>query len=126
MTDYIEITTDAGTFDAIAAGRKARAVKSLEEAQSIKGNLESLAFKVFDTVRLTQVERQAADSNILTLSGLLRTAMANNKPFFSPAIQGNGVEVIKSADFLKEVVKAFDKDTDLDEQRARARAAAGI
>lgn len=32
--------------DAIAAGRKARAVKSLEEAQSIKGNLESLAFKV--------------------------------------------------------------------------------
>ena len=27
--------------DAIAAGRKARAVKSLEEAQSIKGNLES-------------------------------------------------------------------------------------
>ena len=30
--------------DAIAAGRKARAVKSLEEAQSIKGNLESLAF----------------------------------------------------------------------------------
>ena len=81
---------------------------------------ESLAFKVFDTVRLTQVERQAADSNILTLSGLLRTAMANNKPFFSPAIQGNGVEVIKSADFLKEVVKAFDKDTDLDEQRVLA------
>lgn len=81
---------------------------------------ESMAFKVFDTVRLTQVERQAADSNILTLSGLLRTAMSSNKPFVSPQIQGNGVEVVKSADFMKVVVSAFTEDTNLDEQRVLA------
>lgn len=80
----------------------------------------SRAFEVFETVRLTKVERQSADSEILTVSGLLRTAMSAGRPFTAPAIAGNGVEVIKSADFMKEVLAAFDEDTDLDEQRVLA------
>lgn len=81
---------------------------------------KSPAFEVFETIRLTQVERQAGDSGILALSGLLRTAIDTNRPFLSPETCGNGVTVIKTAEFLKHVVDAFDADTDLDDQRVLA------
>ena len=80
----------------------------------------SQAFEIFETFRLTKVERQSGDSEILSVNGLLRTAMSAGKTFVSPAIQGNGVEVVKAADFLKTVVSAFDEHTDLDEQRVLA------
>jgi hypothetical protein len=80
----------------------------------------SPSFEVFETIRLTKVERQAGDSGILTLAGLLRTAIDSNRPFISPEECGKGVEVLKTAEFLKVVVAAFDGDTDLDDQRVLA------
>lgn len=80
----------------------------------------SAAFELFECIRLTQVERQGADSEILTVTGLLRTAIKDSRPFMAPPISGNGVVILKAADFLKVAVSAFDKDTDLDEQRVLA------
>lgn len=80
----------------------------------------SPAFEVFPLHRLTKVERQDAGSEILTVNGLLRTAIERNRDFVAPPIQGNGVSVIKAVDFLQAVVESFDQHTDLDEQRVLA------
>lgn len=80
----------------------------------------SRAFEIFENFRLTKVERQASDSEILTVNGLLRTAIAAGKPFQSPSIVGNGISVIRAVDFLQSVVDSFDAHTDLDEQRVLA------
>ena len=82
----------------------------------------SAAFEIFEVVRLTIVERQAAGSEILTVNGLLRTAISlGNRPFMSPAITvGGAIEVVKTADFLQAVLAEFDASTDLDEIRVLA------
>lgn len=81
----------------------------------------SPAFEVFETHRLTKVERQSSDSEILTVNGLLRTAMEKGRPFTAPQISGgNGVTCVKDVDFMRTVLDAFDADTDLDEQRVLA------
>lgn len=80
---------------------------------------DSKAFSIFDTVRLTKVERQAAGSEILTLNGLLRTAIDNNTEFTPPQLSSE-VEVVQAAKFLQVVLEQFDENTDLDEQRVLA------
>ncbi|MCY1280334.1 ATP-dependent RecD-like DNA helicase [compost metagenome] len=81
---------------------------------------KSPAFEIFETVRLTQVERQSGDSGILTVTGALRTAMDSRRPFVAPPTPKNGVESLKAADFMKYVVDQFDEHTDLDDQRVLA------
>ena len=80
----------------------------------------SLAFDIFDTFRLTKVERQDEDSGILEVTGALRMAINAGKNYVAEIPAREGVEVIKAADFLKSVVSQFDADTDLDEQRVLA------
>jgi len=81
---------------------------------------KSLAFDLFPILRLTKVERQAEGSEILTVTGLLRTAIDNDSMFKAPEVSGSDVEVVKAAGFLSAVLDAFDKDTDLDKQRVVA------
>lgn len=77
---------------------------------------KSLAFEIFPTFRLTEVERQKEGSGILTVTGALRTAMATGEKFTQPAVDSD-VEVVLASKFLKTVVDAFDADTNLDDQR---------
>lgn len=77
---------------------------------------KSLAFEIFPTFRLTEVERQKEGSGILTVTGALRTAMDTGGPFTQPEVESD-VEVVLASKFLKTVVDAFDADTDLDNQR---------
>lgn len=79
----------------------------------------SPVFKEFPQFRLEHNERQK-EGQLLTVNGMLRTAMMGNKPFKAPELDGDQITEIKAADFLKQVVAAFDKDTDLDSQRVLA------
>lgn len=81
---------------------------------------KSLAFDLFPTLRLTKVERQSEGSEILTVTGLIRTAIDGNSKFTDPGVDGGAVRNVRAVDFLKTVVDAFDEDTDLDKQRALA------
>ena len=80
----------------------------------------SLAFDIFDTFRLTKVERQDEGSGILEVTSALRMAINAGKNYVAEIPAREGVEVIKAAEFLKSVVSQFSADTDLDEQRVLA------
>lgn len=79
----------------------------------------SPSFTEFPQFRLEQNMRQA-DGQLLTVNGMLRTAMMSEKPFKAPEVEGSQVVEVKAAHFKKAVVEAFDIDTDLDSQRVLA------
>lgn len=81
---------------------------------------KSLAFEVFPCYRLSKVERQDESSEILTVTGLLRTAIDTDKMFKHPQGVAGAVEDVQAVQFLKTVVESFDLDTDLDKQRVLA------
>ncbi len=76
-------------------------------------------FTEFETFRLQENMRQA-DGQLLTVNGMLRTAMMANKPFKAPDVEGAQVTAIRDAQFLKTILADFDLDTDLDRQRVLA------
>lgn len=81
---------------------------------------KSLAFEMFPILRLTQVERQAENSQILDVTGVLRTAMEAGRQFVHPSTSGKEVQEIQAVGFLQAVLEAFDADTDLEKQRVLA------
>ena len=80
---------------------------------------KSLAFEIFPQYRLTQVERQSESSEILTVTGLLRTAIEGGKVFKHPAVQG-AVETVRAIDFLPRLLEEFTPETDLEKVRVLA------
>lgn len=79
----------------------------------------SPVFTDFPQFRLEQNMRQA-EGQLLTVNGMLRTAMMAEKPFKSPDVEGQQIVEIKAAHFLKQIVSEFDIDTDLEKQRVLA------
>lgn len=79
----------------------------------------SAIFTEFPQFRLEQNMRQA-DGHLLTVNGLLRTAMMADKPFPSPEADGEQIVNVPDAKFLSYVTDQFDVDTDLDSQRVLA------
>lgn len=79
----------------------------------------SAIFTEFPTFRLQQNMRQA-EGYLLTVNGMLRTAMMADKPFPAPQADGEQIVSVLEAKFLKFVVEQFDEDTDLDRQRVLA------
>lgn len=79
----------------------------------------SPVFTEFPQFRLEKNERQA-EGQLLTVNGMLRTAMMAEKPFKAPELEGNQIVEIKAAHFKNAVVDAFDIDTDLEKQRVLA------
>lgn len=79
----------------------------------------SAIFSEFPTFRLEKNMRQS-EGPLLTVNGMLRTAMMANKPFPSPQADGAQIVSVLEAKFLKFVVDQFDEDTDLDKQRVLA------
>lgn len=79
----------------------------------------SPVFTEFPQFRLEQNMRQA-EGQLLTVNGLLRTAMMGNQPFKAPDIEGQQIQEVKAAGFLHRILEEFDRDTDLDSQRVLA------
>lgn len=73
----------------------------------------------FPQFRLEKNMRQA-DGQLLTLNGMLRQAMLDDKPFPAPELDGEQVVHIPAAGFLSGILEAFDIDTNLEEQRVLA------
>lgn len=80
---------------------------------------KSLAFEQFPQYRLTEVERQSEGSEILTVTGLLRTAIEGGKVFKHPEVSG-AVETLRAIDFLPKLLEEFDSSTDLEKVRVLA------
>lgn len=81
----------------------------------------SLALEMdqYPQLLLTKVERFKSDSNVAMAVTAVRRALEQNKPFEFNAAK-LGIEAVKPAYFIKKVVENFDKDTNLDDQRALA------
>lgn len=86
---------------------------------------ESLAFTLFPTSELTQVERQknnpdGTPNGILQITHPLREAIKNGTVYEFKQAPAHNVTVLKSGDFLKTVVDQFDLTTDLEDVRVLA------
>ena len=79
----------------------------------------SAIFTEFPTFRLEQNMRQA-DGHLLSVNGMLRTAMLDNKPFPAPQADGQQIVSVVEAQFMKFITEQFDENTDLDAQRVLA------
>lgn len=86
---------------------------------------ESLAFKLYPNQVLTQNERvlvnpDGTPNGIKELIAPLREAIEQRKLFTLRKIPDRNVEVLKAADFLKQVIGYFDRDTNLEDVRVLA------
>lgn len=86
---------------------------------------ESLAFTLFPTAELTQVERQknnpdGTPNGILEITHPLREAIKNNTSYHFNKVPDHNVTVLKSGDFLRTIVDQFDLTTDLEDVRVLA------
>lgn len=79
----------------------------------------SAIFTEFPTFRLEQNMRQA-EGSLLSVNGMLRTAMMADKPFPAPQADGEQIVSVTEAKFLSFVTEQFDENTDLDTQRVLA------
>lgn len=79
----------------------------------------SAIFTEFPQYRLEQNMRQS-DGHLLTVNGMLRTAMMAEKPFPAPEADGEQIINVPDAKFLSYVTEQFHLDTDLDAQRVLA------
>ena len=87
--------------------------------------LQSLAFGIFPTSELTQVERQqnnpdGTPNGILQITHPLRAAIKAKKEFHFNMVPEHNVTLLRDIDFLRTVVDNFDVDTDLDQVRVIA------
>jgi exodeoxyribonuclease-5 len=82
---------------------------------------KSQAFEVFETIRLTKVERYDTSGDIGQHNAQLRAAIASDRPFNYVVSEHEGdIVAVKSAEFMKFVTTQFTAETDLDEQRVLA------
>lgn len=86
---------------------------------------ESLAFTLYPTSELTQVERQknnpdGTPNGILQITHPLRKAIKNNEVFVFDFKPEHNVTLLKAANFLHAVVEQFDLTTDLEDVRVLA------
>jgi len=87
--------------------------------------LQSLAFGIFPTSELTQVERQqnnpdGTPNGILQITHPLRAAIKAKREYKFDIVPEHNVALLRDIDFLKAVVAGFDLDTDLDHVRCIA------
>jgi hypothetical protein len=76
----------------------------------------SAIFTEFPTFRLEQNMRQS-DGYLLSVNGMLRTAMMADKAFPSPQADGEQIVSVLAAQFVTFITEQFDENTDLDAQR---------
>jgi len=86
---------------------------------------QSLAFTLFPTAELTQVERQqnnpdGTPNGILQITHPLREAIKNNTTYNFDFKPEHNVTLLRPGDFLKAVVEQFDLTTDLEDVRVLA------
>lgn len=80
----------------------------------------SPCFTLFETIRLTKVERFDADSGIGDVVAGIRAALDNDQPYHSPETYGAGVETCLPAKFLELLKQHFVPGVDLDQKRILA------
>lgn len=87
--------------------------------------LQSLAFGIFPTNELTQVERQqnnpdGTPNGILQITHPLRAAIKAKQAFKFDMVPEHNVTLLRDREFLAAVVEGFDLDTNLDDVRCIA------